>query len=212
MECPNTDSEKEGRYNAFRLRFSWTERYYKEGHVPLPHIGDVIDKMEGAKYWSKLDAASAYWSMPLADDAKEKTAFSVPNGKYEFNVTAFGLCNAGASYQRMMDVCLARLPSNRILAYMDDVIIFSKTWSEHKKALDELFGRFESMGVTVKASKCEFAMQEIEFLGFHLSEEGIKLQRRLTSAIYMFYRPANKKDIKRVLGLAGFYRHFIRDF
>ena len=74
---------------------------------PLPHIRDVIDQMHGAKFWSTLDAASAYWSIPLAEEDKAKTAFSVPRGKFEFNVTPYGLSNAGASYQRMIDIALS---------------------------------------------------------------------------------------------------------
>ena len=86
--------------------------------IHIPHIKDVIDKMEGSKYWTTLDAASAFWSMPLTESDKEKLAFSVPGkGKYEFNVTPYGLSNAGASYQRMIDICLASLPPSRTLAY-----------------------------------------------------------------------------------------------
>ena len=103
----------------------------KKDSYPLPHIRDVIDKMEGAKFWTTLDAASAYWSMPVVEEDKEKTAFSVPRGKFEFNVTPFGLCNAGASYQRMMDINLSGLPSDRVLAYMDDIVIFSGNFQEH---------------------------------------------------------------------------------
>ena len=99
----------------------------KKDTYPLPHIRDVIDKMHGARFWTTLDAASAYWSMPLAEEDREKTAFSLPRGKYEFNVTPFGLCNAGASYQRMMDITLAGLETDRILAYMGDIVTFSET-------------------------------------------------------------------------------------
>ena len=90
----------------------------KKDSYPLPHIRDVIDKMEGSKYWTTLDAASAYWSMPLVKEDKEKTAFSVSGGKFEFNVTLDGLCNAGASYQRMIDICLAGLHADRVLAFI----------------------------------------------------------------------------------------------
>ena len=79
----------------------------------LPNIQDIIDKTAGSIYWSTLDAASVYWSMPLEECDKQKSAFTIPNGKFEFNVTPFGLSNAGASYQRMMDICLSGLPSHR---------------------------------------------------------------------------------------------------
>ena len=82
----------------------------KKDFYSLPHIKAVIDQMQGAKFWTTLDAAAAYCSIPLAEKDKEKTAFSVPRGKYEFNVTPYGLSNAGATYQRMIDICLPGLP------------------------------------------------------------------------------------------------------
>eukprot|EP00795_Rhopilema_esculentum_P011292 gene11292-biopygen11554 len=116
----------------------------KRDTYPLPHIKDVIDKMAGARYWSTLDAASAYWSIPLVESDKEKTAFSSPNGKFEFNVMPFGLSNAGASYQRMMDMCLAGLPSDRTLAYMDDIVVFNSTFEQHIQDLATVFDRLRS--------------------------------------------------------------------
>ena len=120
----------------FVCDFRGLKNVTKKDTYPLPHIRDIIDKMQDAKYWSTLDAAGAYWSMPLNEKDKEKTAFTVPRGKYEFNVTPYGLTNAGASYQRMIDMCLSGLSFDRILAYMDDVVIFSRTWEEHKSELD----------------------------------------------------------------------------
>ena len=127
----------------------------KKDTYPLPHIRDIIDKMEGARYWSTLDAAGAYWSMPLNEADKEKTAFTVPRGKFEFNVTPFGLSNSGASYQRMMDICLAGLPYHRILAYMDDIVIFSCTFAEHLSELETLFEKLSEANITLKSSKCQ---------------------------------------------------------
>ena len=184
----------------------------KKDTYPLPHIRDVLDKMHGAKYWTTLDAASAYWSIPLAEADKEKTAFSVPRGKFEFNVTPYGLCNAGASYQRMIDINLAGLPSDRILAYMDDIVIFSKTFSEHLQSLEQVFQRLRLSGVSLKLSKCVFASKTVDFLGFELSQSGIKPQSRLTDAVLNFGQPKTRKELKSFLGLAGFYRAFVPNF
>ena len=196
----------------FVLDFRGLNDVTKKDNYPLPHIRDVIDKMEDCRFWTTLDAASAYWSMPLCPEDKEKTAFSVPRGKYEFNVTAYGLCNAGASYQRMMDVCLSGLPSDRILAYMDDIVIFSKYFDEHLSAIGLVFSRLRSANISLKASKCVFAAENVDFLGYNLSSNGIKPQKRLTTAIEQFRRPENRKEVRRFLGLAGFYRNFIEGF
>ena len=148
----------------------------KKDSYPLPHIRDVIDKMQGTRYWTTLDAASAYWSMPLAEEDKEKTAFSVPRGKYEFTVTPYGLCNAGASYQRMMDISLAGLPSDRILAYMDDIAIFSTSFNDHIQDLRNIFQRLRFSGISLKLSKCVFASEQVNFLGFRFLDRALHLK------------------------------------
>ena len=168
--------------------------------------------MHGSRYWTTLDAASAYWSMPLCEEDKEKTAFSVPRGKFEFNVTPYGLTNAGASYQRMMDICLAGLPPERILAYLDDIVIFSPTFEDHLVDLRNVFERLRAANISLKASKCVFASDEVEYLGYELSRNGIKPQRKLTEAILSYQTPENRKELKRFLGLIGFYRNFIDGF
>eukprot|EP00794_Sanderia_malayensis_P010230 gene10230-11279_t len=168
--------------------------------------------MAGAKYWSTLDAASAYWSIPLSEADKEKTAFAVPRGKFEFNVMPFGLCNSGASYQRMMDMCLSGLSTNKVLSYMDDIALFSDTFDEHMRDLAAVLDCLRAAKVTLKASKCVFAAQKVDFLGFELSVDGIKPQTRLTNTINQLPHPESKKELRRFLGMAGFYRAFVKDF
>ena len=184
----------------------------KKDTYPLPHIHDVIDKMHGSIYWSSLDAASAYWAMPIREVDKEKTAFSAPRGKFEFNVTSYGLCNAGPSYQRLMDLTLSGLPPDRILAYMDDIVIFTKTFADHVNALNLIFERLRKSSIQLRADKCVFGADKLEFLGFVLSCDGVRPQRRLTEAVRSFATPTNRKEIRRFLGMAGFYRNFIKDF
>ena len=204
--------KKKDNTTRFVCDFRGLNNVTKKDNYPLPHIRDVIDKMEDCNYWTTLDAAAAYWSMPLSEDDKEKTAFSVPRGKYEFNVTPYGLCNAGASYQRMIDICLSGLPSHRILAYMDDIVIFSKDFNQHLNDLRSVFDKLRAANITLKASKCVLAADNVEFLGYNLSANGIKPQKRLTTAICDFPCPTNRKEVRRFLGLAGFYRNFIKGF
>ena len=107
----------------------------------------------------------------------------MPSGKYEFNVTPFGLCDAGASYQRMIDMSLSGLDYDRILAHMDDIVVFSKTFEDHIVNIEQLFARLRESGISLKLSKCIFASEKVDFLGFELSRTGIKPQTRLTEAI-----------------------------
>ena len=184
----------------------------KKDTYPLPLIQDVIDRMGGSVFWTKLDAASAYWSMPLEENSKEKTAFLVPRGKFEFNVTPYGLCNAGPSYQRMIDITLSGLPTDCVLAYMDDIGIFTGTFDNHIQSLRAVVEKLKEAGITLKLEKCEFACEAIDFVGYNISNEGIKPQKILTEAIINFSRPTSKKELKRFLGMIGFYRNFIESF
>ena len=204
--------KKKDNSTRFVCDFRGVNDVTKRDTYPLPHIKDVIDKMAGARYWTTLDAASAYWSIPLAESDKEKTAFSVPHGKYEFNVTPYGLSNAGSSYQRMIDMCLSGLSTERVLAYMDDIVIFNSTFQEHIQDLAAVFDRLRLANVTLKGSKCVFAAESVDFLGYELSSQGIKPQHRLTQAIDQFSPPESRKELKRFLGLSGFYRSFIQDY
>ncbi len=124
----------------------------------------------------------------------------------------YGLTNAGATYQRMIDMCLAGLPTDRVLAYMDDIVIFNNTFAEHMHDLKAVFSCLQTANVSLKPSKCIFAADRVNFLGFELSINGIQPQARLTDAIRQFQSPKSKKELKRFLGMAGFYRDFIRDF
>ena len=128
---------------------------------------------------------------------KEKTVFSVP---------LFGLCKAGATYQRFMDTAKAGLGPNRTLAHMDDIVIFNKTFDEHMISLRALFRKLKEFGIQLKAGKCIFCSHKVELLGFELSDNGIKPQSKLTNSILEFTTPINRREIRRFLGLTGFYR------
>ncbi len=109
--------------------------------------------MEDAKFWTALDAASAYWSVELEEKDRKKTAFSIPHGKFEFNVMTFGLRNAGATYQRMMDIVLSGLPPDRVLAYLDDIVILSKKFEEHKEIIDIVLEKLGAASITLRPEK-----------------------------------------------------------
>lgn len=112
----------------------------------------------------------------------------------------------------MIYIALAGLPSDRVLAYMDDIVIFSATFEEHLTNLEQVFQRLSHSGISLKLSKCIFASDKVDFLGFELSQNGLTPQYKLTEAIDNFKRPETKKELKSFLGLAGFYRSFITNF
>lgn len=102
----------------------------------MPRIDDALDCLQGAEYFSSLDLRSGYWQIPMAEADKEKTAFTTPDGLYEFNVMPFGLCNAPATFERMMDTVLRGFKWKTCLCYLDDVVIFSSRFSQHLERLD----------------------------------------------------------------------------
>ena len=209
--CPIILVRKKGK-TRFVCDYRDLNKVTKKDTYPLPNIKDCIENMEGTNYWSTMDAASAYWAVNVKESDREKTAFSIPNGKYEFKVMPFGLCNAGATYQRLIDICLSGLPSDRIIAYLDDIVIFSKTYEEHLSDIEKVFARLRTSNVSLRAEKCSFGCSQIEFLGYHLSTEGIKPRNELIDAIVNFSQPKTKKEVKRFLGTVGFYRNFIHHF
>ena len=127
-------------------------------------------------------------------------------------MTRYGLCNAGTSYQRMIDIMLSDLPSERVLAYMDEIVIYSKSINEYLEGINQVFSCLRSLSIKLKLSKCVFARKQVDFLGFTLSAAGIRHQSRLIEAIDCYQVPDSKKSLKGFFSLAGFYHSIIPNF
>ena len=136
----------------------------KKDVYPMPRIDDTLDKLARMKIYSSLDLASGYWQVEIAEKDKEKTAFVCGAGLFEFNVMPFGLCNAPATFQRMMDEVLADLDLKVGQDYIDDIIIGLETLDEHIVDLEKLFQKLREVNLKVKLSKCLFARKKLLFL------------------------------------------------
>jgi len=145
----------------------------KRDVFPLPRIDEILDTLKGRRYFSSLDQVNVYWSIPIAEEDKEKTAFSTPIGLFEYNFLAFGLCNAPSSFQRLMNVLLSGLLWQICLVYLDDILIFAKTHQEMLERLKTLLDRLHKGNMKLKLSKCKFSYLQIEYLGYRISEKGI---------------------------------------
>ena len=137
---------------------------------PLPRIDSIFDSLTGSTYFTTLDLASGYWQVEVEEQDKEKTAFSTPKGHFEFNVMPFGLTNAPATFQRLMECVLAALTDEQCLIYLDDIVVFSKTFQEHLRRLTNVFHALESAGLKLKASKCHFAKRKVNYLGHSIRQ------------------------------------------
>ena len=184
----------------------------KDAH-PLPRIDDLLDALHGAKWFSTLDLKSGYWQVPIAEQDKEKTAFRTSSGKlFEFNQVPFGLCNAPATFSRLMDRVLAGLHWETCLFYLDDIIVFSSTWEEHFARLREVFARLRHAKLKLGATKCTFAAKEVSYLGHRVTEEGLLPDPSLLAAIRDIPPPKTATEVLSFLGLAGYYRRYVKGF
>ena len=144
----------------------------KDAH-PIPRIDDLLDALHGAHWFSTLDLKSGYWQVPIQERDKEKTAFHTSSGQlFEFNQVPFGLCNAPATFSRLMDRVLAGLHWETCLFYLDDIIIFDATWEEHLARLRQVFERLRHTQLKLGADKCTFAAKEVSYLDHRVTEEG----------------------------------------
>ena len=181
--------------------------------MPLPRIDDTLESLNGARYFSTLDLKSGYWQVPIREEDKKKTAFCTSSGRlYEFNRLPFRLCNAPATFSRLMDHVLTGLSWEICLYYLDDIIVFSASWEDHLQRLEQVFERLMEAGLTLGASKCKLAARKVEFLGHVVSEEGLQPNPRLLDSIRKIKRPTTVKEVRSFLGLVGYYRRFVRNF
>ncbi|CAF4468437.1 unnamed protein product, partial [Didymodactylos carnosus] len=179
---------------------------------PIPRIDDTLDALKGAKYFSTLDLSSGFWQVELDEGSKEKTAFVTHEGIFQFNVMPFGLTNAPATFQRLMDLVLRGLKWSCCMVYLDDVIIYSPTFEQHLKDIDDVLKRIKTSGLTLKPSKCFFCHQELKYLGHIVSAQGIRPDPEKLEAVRSFPIPSKTKDVRAFLGLTGYYRRFIKNY
>ena len=179
---------------------------------PLPRIDSTLDSLKGATYFTTLDLASGYWLVAMAENDKEKTAFSTPQGHFEFNVMPFGLTNAPATFQRLMECVLAGLSGEECLIYLDDVIVFSVSFKQHMDRLARVFAALEKAQLKLKLSKCHFAQKEVKYLGHIVSEKVIAPDPSKIEAVSSYPPPQTPKELEQFLGLSNYYRRFIPNY
>ena len=144
----------------------------KKDAYPLPRINDTLDLLRGSSWYSTIDLASGFWQVGLDPDASEKSAFCIPNGLYQFKRMPYGLCNAPATFQRLMERVLGGLNWEICLLYIDDIIVFSTDFPQHVERLGLVMDRIQSAGLKVNPKKCKFFNREVKFLGHIVSPDG----------------------------------------
>lgn len=179
---------------------------------PLPNITDILDQLGNAKYFSCLDCYSGFHSIKIRERDAPKTAFSTDLGHYQFQRMPFGLKNAPATFQRLMNSILTGLQGTRVFVYMDDVIVYGSNLKDHNEKLKEVFERLKCSNLKLQPDKCEFLRKEVIFLGHKITENGVQPNPDKVKCVQEYPIPKNIKDVQAFLGLCNYYRRFIKDF
>ena len=185
----------------------------KKDSYSLPRIDEMFDSLHGACWFSSLDIKSAYWQVEMEEADKEKTAFTVgPLGFYECNRMPFGLCNAPATFQRLMENCLGDLNMQSCLIYLDDIVVFSRTFEEHVERLTKVFERLIDAGLKLSPAKCSLFQDKLKYLGHIVSSEGISTDPAKIQCVKDWPVPESLEQVQSFLGFVGYYRRFIQGF
>ena len=203
--------DKKDGSKRFCVDFRRLNKVTKKNSYPLPLIDDILALLGKAKYFTSLDLKSGYWQVAMDEKDKEKTAFACHKGLFEFNVMPFGLSNAPAVFQELMSVVLQGC-NDFSTAYLDDIMIFSPTLEEHLEHICVIFDRLRQHNLKLKLKKCSFLKSETHYLGFVISEEGIKPDQKKVEAIRSLPVPTCVREVRSFIGMCSYYRRFIPNF
>ena len=182
----------------------------KPDRYPIPHIRDMSTKLHGMSVFSKIDLVKAFNQIPMNTSDIEKTAVSTPFGLFEWLYMPFGLRNATATLQRYLDNLFMDLTC--VFIYIDDILVFSKDANQHKADLSKVLQRLQDNDLRVAIHKSEFFQKEIDFLGYTVTEDGVRPSSSKLDAIKDFPEPNDTRTLRSFLGLVNYYRHLVPDF
>jgi len=198
------------------MRLCADYRQLNEGTVrdvyPFPRIDDSIDFRGDAKVFSTLDCNSGYWQIPVTNEDRDKTTFVCQEGAYRYIHLPFGLSNALAIFQRVIDMILGGLKWKSCLEYLDDIIVFSQSEEEHVEHLREVFAALRGAGVSLKANKCHLFQEEVEYLGHIVGRGQLQVQDKNIRELKEASRPRCGKDLSSILGMCNVYRRLFKDY
>ncbi|KAJ0814449.1 putative nucleotidyltransferase, Ribonuclease H [Helianthus annuus] len=199
---------------TFRMCIDYRElnKVTVKNRYPLPRIDDLFDQLQGSCYYSKIDLRSGYHQLRVREEDVSKTAFRTRYGHYEFLVMPFGLTNAPAVFMDLMNrVCKPYL-DKFVIVFIDDILIYSKSQEEHEQHLRLILELLRKEQLYAKLSKCDFWLREVHFLGHVVNKDGIHVDPSKVDSIRNWPAPRTPTEIRQFLGLAGYYRRFIKDF
>jgi hypothetical protein len=179
---------------------------------PIPVVEELLDELRGAKVFTKLDMRSGYHQVLMCAADVHKTAFRTHQGLFEFLVMPFGLSNAPVTFQALMNDILQPYLRRFLLVFFDDILIYSSLWTDHLRHVRTLFRTLQDHQLFLKRSKCGFGLSSVAYLGHVISEEGVAMDQQKVQAVLDWPLPRSARVVQGFLGLAGYYRRFIKDF
>ena len=185
----------------------------KKDSYPLPKCPDTVESLVGAHYFSTMDLKSGFWQVKVSEESHQYTAFTVGSmGVYKFLCMPYGLCNALATFQCLMQNCLGELNLSFTMVYLDDVIVYSKMLEDHLTQLQAIFDHFVHHGLKLKPSECHFFKEEISYLGHEISAKGMLPGQKGIEEIARMGPPTTYTRIRKFIRAIGYFRHFIKNF
>ena len=182
----------------------------KSDSFPIPRIADCIDQIGNAKFVSTFDMLKGYWQVPLTQRAREISAFVTPSGLYQYKVMPFGMKNAPATFQRMVNKLVRDIDGCE--GYIDDVVIFSDNWSDHIRQIKRFFQIMREAKLTINLMKSEFGKATVKYLGHIVGQGQVRPLDAKIQTIVKYPIPTSRKELARFLGMAGYYRNFCLNF
>uniref|UniRef100_A0A3B3H3T2 Gypsy retrotransposon integrase-like protein 1 n=1 Tax=Oryzias latipes TaxID=8090 RepID=A0A3B3H3T2_ORYLA len=202
--------EKSDKSPRFCTDFRKVNSFTKPDCFPLPRLDDCIDRVGSAAYVTKLDLLKGYWQVPLTPRACEISAFATPDDFCQYTVMAFGMRNAPATFQRLINTVLRDVSGCE--AYLDDVVVCSSCWPDHLSQLSDVFLRLTKANLTLNLAKCVFGQATVTYLGKVVGCGQVCPVEAKIEAIVNFCVPSTRRDLRRFLGMAGYYRGFCKNF
>ena len=184
----------------------------KKDAYPLPRIDDLLDTLGKAKVFSALDMRAGFHQVPLEEDSKELTAFTTKFGTYHYNTLPMGLVNSPATFQRLIDLCFRPLINKCLVAYIDDLNVYSLNHQDHLQHLEQVFQCIQIANLKLNPEKCFFFKDHLKFLGYIVTKEGLQTDPSKIQKIVEYPQPRTIKQVRGFLGIASYYRRFIKNF